>query len=43
MLVRYHVLGVSCATFVIFIHMHHASHLGPRDDDRAIDVVPTTR
>jgi hypothetical protein len=20
---------------VIFIHMHHAFHLGPRDDDRA--------
>jgi hypothetical protein len=29
--------------FIIFIHMHHASHLGPRDDDRASDVVPTTR
>ena len=23
--------------------MHPASHLGPRDDDRASDVVPTTR
>jgi hypothetical protein len=23
--------------------MHHASHLGPREDDRASDVVPTTR
>jgi hypothetical protein len=23
--------------------MHLASHLGPRDDDRASDVVPTTR
>jgi hypothetical protein len=22
--------------------MHPASHLGPRDDDRASDVVPTT-
>jgi hypothetical protein len=29
--------------FIIFIHMHLASHLGPRDDDRASDVVPTTR
>jgi hypothetical protein len=23
--------------------MHPASHLGPRDDDHASDVVPTTR
>jgi hypothetical protein len=29
--------------FIIFIHMHPASHLGPRDDDRASDVEPTTR
>jgi hypothetical protein len=29
--------------FIIFIHMHPASHLVPRDDDRASDVVPTTR
>jgi hypothetical protein len=29
--------------FIIFIHMHFASHLGPRDEDRARDVVPTTR
>jgi hypothetical protein len=43
MLVRYRVLVVSCATFIIFVHMHPASNLGPRDDDRASDVVPTTR
>jgi hypothetical protein len=36
-------LCIFCATFSIFIHMHLASHLGPRDDDRASDVVPTTR
>jgi hypothetical protein len=29
--------------FIIFIHMHLASHLGPRDADRASDVVPPTR
>jgi hypothetical protein len=29
--------------FIIFIHMHLAPHIGPRDDDRASDVVPTTR
>ncbi|PWZ46506.1 hypothetical protein Zm00014a_044276 [Zea mays] len=29
--------------FTIFIHVHPASHLGPRDDHRASDVVPTTR
>jgi hypothetical protein len=34
---------ISRAIFIIFIHMHLASHLGPRDDDRATDVVPTTR
>jgi hypothetical protein len=28
---------------MIFIHMHPASHLGPRDDDRASDVAPTIR
>jgi hypothetical protein len=28
---------------IIFIHMHPAYHLGLRDDDRASDVVPTTR
>jgi hypothetical protein len=36
-------LVLLCATFIIFIHMHLASHLGPSDDDRASDVVPTTR
>jgi hypothetical protein len=36
-------LVLLCATFIIFIHMHLASHIGPRDDDRASDVVPTTR
>jgi hypothetical protein len=33
----------TCVTFIIFIHMHLASHLGPRDDDRASDVMPTNR
>jgi hypothetical protein len=28
--------------FIVFIHMHLASHLGPREDDRATGVVPTT-
>jgi hypothetical protein len=32
-------IGISCATFIIFIHIHPASHLGPRDDNRASDVV----
>jgi hypothetical protein len=36
-------LVLLCATFIIFIHMHLASHLGPRDADRARDVVPPTR
>jgi hypothetical protein len=26
-------LCISCVTFIIFIHMHLASHIGPRDDD----------
>jgi hypothetical protein len=29
--------------FIVFIHMHPASHLGPRGGDRANDVVTTTR
>jgi hypothetical protein len=36
-------LALSCDIFTIFIHVHPASHLGPRDDDRTSDVVPTTR
>jgi hypothetical protein len=28
---------------IIYIHMHAASHLGPRYDDRVSDVVPTTK
>jgi hypothetical protein len=43
MLVRYRVFECLVTYFSIFIHMHPASHLGPRDDDRASDVVPTTR
>jgi hypothetical protein len=43
MLVRYCVFVYLVVFFIIFIHMHLASHLGPRDDDRASDVVPTTR
>jgi hypothetical protein len=43
LLVRYRVFECLVIHFIIFIHMHLASHLGPRDDDRASDVVPTTR
>jgi hypothetical protein len=43
MLVRYCVFVYLVVFFTIFIHMHPASHLGPRDDNRASDVVPTTR
>jgi hypothetical protein len=43
MLVRYRVFECLVIYFIIFIHMHPASHLGPRDDDYASDVVPTTR
>jgi hypothetical protein len=42
-LARYCVIVYLVIFFIIFIHMHLASHLGPRDDDRASDVVPTTR
>jgi hypothetical protein len=35
MLVRYRVAHECLVLFsIIFIHMHHASHLGPGDDDR---------
>jgi hypothetical protein len=43
MLVCYSVFECLVIYFIIFIHMHPTSHLGPRDDDRASDVVPTTR
>jgi hypothetical protein len=43
LLVRYPVFECLVIHFIIFIHMHLASHLGPRDDDRASDVVPPTR
>jgi hypothetical protein len=43
LLVRYPVFECLVIHFIIFIHMHLASHFGPRDDDRASDVIPTTR
>jgi hypothetical protein len=43
MLVRYCIFVYLVVFFIIFIHMHLAFHLGPREDDRASDVVPTTR
>jgi hypothetical protein len=42
MLVLYCVFVYLVVFFIIFIHMHLASHLGPREDDHASDVVPTT-
>jgi hypothetical protein len=42
-LARYRVSLYTLCYFIILIHMHPASHLGPRDDDLASDVVPPTR
>jgi hypothetical protein len=39
---NHHVFVYLVIFFIIFIQMHLASHLGPRGDDRASDVVPTT-
>jgi hypothetical protein len=43
LLVHYPVFECLVMHFIIFIHMHLASHLGPREDDRASAVVPPTR
>jgi hypothetical protein len=40
--VSLYILCYFCATFIIFIHMYLASHLEPRDDDRARDHYKTS-